>query len=104
LYERINVRTWDKEHTARFMGCVAAGAGNNIHHTRILVIEDEPMVAEPASEHTAPRLLHHYDWSRRYTVTVGVQNDLLSTILNLFPEHGLRRFWYAMRVHSTQVG
>jgi hypothetical protein len=92
LYERIDLRIWSRSDTDRFMASVAAGAGENFRHAKTLVIQDKPLVAEPVCDVTELRLLNHYDWEDPLSLAEAVRDDHLSTVLNLLPQHCLRRF------------
>jgi hypothetical protein len=57
-----------------------------------LVIQDEPLVAEPICDVTELRTLHDYDWEHPPSNRPGLRDVDLSNVLGLFPQHCLRRF------------
>jgi hypothetical protein len=87
------------------MESVAAGASDKFRFTRTLILEDIPMVAEPICDLTELRYLTEYDWDghrRGINMTEEEREGRMSECLTLFPDHCLRRFWYAMWNISAQ--
>lgn len=98
LYERIYIRLWDREHIDRFIESAAAGASDKFRFTRTLIFEDRPMVAEPVCDLPELRFLSKCKWGEYwhgYMLEEEERDSRMSKCLKLFPEHCLRRFWYA---------
>jgi hypothetical protein len=90
LYERVEIRLFNPFEVTRFIRCVAAGADMNLRHTRTLVIEDERKLPnEPESIHSGQLALPTMFSNGDDDYGKSERDIYLSTILSVFPQHGV---------------
>lgn len=94
LYRHINLITWDpgQKQLRCFVRCMSAGAGLHLRFTRVLTFETE----------RPPPLQHQLDGAKDFTA--DIVDSFILVLLEMFPEHGLRKFGYARSFHHFHPG